>query len=128
MMAGVTKSLLRCGLLLFRLGPNRRQPNDSGAVHDVAVGIEARAVTGTIPRFLGLVPVDNAVEVRADRGAGVNRSFLVPIDGDLSSPSPDDRAFTSRDLSVVIDVALREVILVLLRNVRVLADVLGGRP
>ena len=42
-----------------------------GPRNDCAVWLEARSVTGTIPRPLGLVPIHEATHVRADRGATI---------------------------------------------------------
>jgi hypothetical protein len=57
-------------------------------------------MAGTIPGFLGAVPVDNTVEMCADRGALVVIALLVAIDGDLAHPSPDYRTGSRRDLIV----------------------------
>src|SRR4051812_5593875 len=59
--------LLRRRLLpLLRLRANRRKPDYSRTIDDVPVGIEARPVTRAVPRFFRVVPVYDAVQVRAD--------------------------------------------------------------
>lgn len=57
-----------------------RKGHISGTVNDVAVQlVEARAVTGTIPRFFGLVPADDAAEVGTYGCKFMQVSFLVPV-------------------------------------------------
>src|SRR5947199_1187699 len=53
-------------LPLLRRRASRRKSNYSGAVHDISVRVEPRAVTRTIPRFFRVIPVDDAIEVGAD--------------------------------------------------------------
>src|SRR3954466_9018199 len=52
-----------------------------GAVDDVAVrGVEAGAVTGTVPRALERVEADHAAEVRTDGRVAVQRAVFVAVD------------------------------------------------
>jgi hypothetical protein len=53
----------------------------------------------------------------------VDGSFLVPIDGDLSSAAADDGAFTGGDLTIVVDITLGEIILELFGDVDVFLHV-----
>src|SRR5262245_20186807 len=62
-MRGPLPSLLRVRRLL-----DRRQVLDRRAIQYTPFRIEARAVAGAVPALLGLVPVHEAAQVRADRG------------------------------------------------------------
>src|SRR3954471_11248202 len=97
MTGGLTTSLLCCGLLRpgllrflrLRLRLNRRKPDYSRPVDDVAIGIEARSVTRAVPGFFGVVPVHDAIEVCAHRRVKVNLAVLVAICSNLSATTTD---------------------------------------
>src|SRR5207237_902013 len=86
-------------------GRHRRQVAVGGAVDDLAVGVEPRAVTGAVPGLLRVVPVHHAAQVRAGRRALVQRALLVAVDGDLRQAPADDAALAGRDLVGGTDVA-----------------------
>src|SRR6266487_1026879 len=61
-----------------------------GAIENLAVRIESRAVAGTVPRFFGGVPLHDAFEVRAGRRARVQFPALVAVGGDFVQAVPDE--------------------------------------
>src|SRR6266566_4731728 len=122
MTASITVSLLRCALLLPRFRRNRRKPDYSRPIDDLAVGIEARSMTRTIPRFFRVVPMNYAVKMSAHRRVLVDVAPLVAIHGDLASAATDDGSFTGFDRRNVARLAGGEPILVLLRDVGVFLD------
>src|SRR2546423_204608 len=77
-----------------------------------------------IPGFLGLVPTDDAVQMRADSRALMQRAAVIAIDGDFSPASTNDGSFAGFDRCNVVELAFREIILVLLGDIDVFLDVL----
>ena len=71
---------------------------DGGALQDGAVGREARAVARAVPAALGVVEVDLAAEVRADRRDRAQRAVLVAVAGDLLAAVADDVALPGREV------------------------------
>src|SRR4030095_1070516 len=57
----------------------RRQIAICGPVNHAPDGVITRAVTGTVPGFLGCVPRDHAPEMNADGGHGVNWAVLMAV-------------------------------------------------
>src|SRR5882762_801717 len=105
----LTASPLRCGLLRFllllpRLRANRRKPDYSGTVDDFAVGIEARSMARTVPGLLGIVPVDDTVQVSAYSRVLMDVAALIAIDGDLASTAADYRSFAGLDGGDISDI------------------------
>src|SRR4029079_11660144 len=116
--------LLRLFLLhLLRRRAHRRKPDYSGAVDDLAARVESRSVRRTIPRFLGVVPSHDPVQVGAYRRALVNGAVLIAIYGDLSAAATDDGTFTRLDSRDVTEITGGEPVLVLLGGVRVLLHI-----
>ena len=64
-----------------------------------AIGLEPRPVARAVPGALGLVPVDDAAHMRADRRALHRRAALVAIHGELLAVHLDDLARSARHLS-----------------------------
>src|SRR4051812_25743422 len=93
MTARSTSSPPCCGLLLLPFLIDRRKPDYSRTVDDVAVRIEARSVTRAIPAFLGMVPVHDAIEMRTDCRMLADSSAVISIHCDLSPAATYDRAF-----------------------------------
>src|SRR3954469_22372103 len=93
MTARSTSSPACCGLLLLPFPIDRRKPDDSGTVDDVAIRIEARSVTWAIPAFLGMVPAHDAIEMRTDCQMLVNSPAVISVHCDLSPAATYDRAF-----------------------------------
>src|SRR3981081_593002 len=128
-----TTSPLRCGLLRFllllllRFRANRRKPDYSGTVDDLAIGIEARSMARTVPGFLGTVPVNDTVQVRADRRALVDAAAIIAVHGDLAATAPNYRSLARLDGCHITDITHREVIPVLLGDVQILLDVFWCR-
>src|SRR5689334_7533138 len=116
-------SLLYCALLLLPFLIERRKPDYSGTVDDVAVRIEAGSVTGAIPALLRVVPAHDAVEVWAHRRVLVDSAAIVAIDCYFPSAATHDRAFSRFYRFDIGKLAGGEVVLVLLRDVRVFPDV-----
>src|SRR5437868_10897438 len=87
-----TSSLLCCGILLLPFLIDRRKPDYSGAVDNVAVRIETRSMTRTIPTLLGVVPAHDAIEMGADGRMLVDGTALVAVDGDFSPTTTNDCA------------------------------------
>src|SRR5687768_1170146 len=85
-------------------------------------------MAGTIPRTLGAVPVDNAVEVCADSRALVEISLFVAIDGDLGHTASDHRTGSRRNLVVGANVAAGRPVAVLSGDVEVFLQKLRCRP
>src|SRR5437868_2834775 len=131
MMASVTGLPFRCNpLLLPLLLPflrNRRKPDYSWSVDDAAVGIEPRAVTWTVPGFLGVIPVHDTIKMGADGGALVNGAALITVDRDLSAAATDDSALARLYCRDVVLLTLGEIILVLLGDVDVFSHVFRSR-
>src|SRR5689334_13275792 len=127
MTARSTSSRPRCDLLLLPFLIDRRKPDYSGAVDDVAVRIEARSVTWAIPTFLGVVPAYDAIEMRADRRMLVDSATVVAVHRDLSATATHDCTFSRFERFYVGNLAGREIILELLGDVRVFPDVLRRR-
>ena len=63
-----------------------------------AVGAEARAVARAVPRALGRVEADLAVQVRADRRDGVDDAVLVAVGGDPVAVVLHDAALAGGEL------------------------------
>src|ERR1051326_4358209 len=76
----------------------RRKIRCGRTMDHAAERVETRAVTGAIPALLGCVPGDDAAEVRANGGALVEHSVVVPVHRDLGDPAPDHRAGAAGDL------------------------------
>src|SRR5689334_8205621 len=96
---------LCCGALLLPLRGNRRKPDYSGTIDDVAQRIEPRSVTRAVPGLLGTVPVHNAVKVGAHCGTLVDAAPLVAINGDFSSTAPDNGALAGFDRIDLVELA-----------------------
>src|SRR6202022_734688 len=127
-----TTSPLRCGFLRFllllpRLRANRRKPDYSGTVDDLADGIEARSMARTVPGLLSIVPVDDTVQVSAYSRVLMDVASLIAIHGDLASTAANYRSFPRLDGGDITDVTDREVILVLLEESKILLDCLRCR-
>src|SRR5690606_30587275 len=90
-----------------------------GAVQDLAIPGEDRAVTGTVPRARGIVPGDDAALVRAFRRQLADAPVFVAEHRQLPAAALDDPAFTRRDL---VDAANER------RAVAALVELTGGRP
>ena len=71
-------SLAPVGLQRVRIEPSRR-----GAVNDLAVESVTRAVTGTVPRLVPVVPIDSATHVSAARRQCVHGAVDVDVDSEL---------------------------------------------
>jgi len=82
----------------------------------------------TVPGFLGIVPVHDAVQVSAYSRVLVDVAAIIAIHGDLASAAADYRSVARLDSSDVTDITGREVILVLLGDVQILLDVFRCRP
>src|SRR5688572_25601222 len=102
------------------LGLDRCEVGIGRAVEDLAGGVEFRAVAGAVPGLAGAVPLHYAAEVRAGRRALVQRALGVAINGDLLQAAAHDRAFAERDLARRVNLAGREPLRILARNVQVL--------
>src|ERR1700741_3874017 len=113
MTASITASLFRCALLpfLLPLRRDRRKPDYSGAVDDFPIGIEPRAVAWAVPGFLGVVPVHDAVEMRAHRRTLVDAPVFVAVNRDFAATSTDDGAFAGFQSGNIGRFALREIVL-----------------
>src|SRR5689334_20251445 len=94
MTARSTSSKDCCGLLLLPFLIDRRKPDYSRSVDDIAVGIEARSVARAIPAFFGMVPPHDAVEMRAHRGMLVDSATVISIHRELSSAATHNSAFS----------------------------------
>src|SRR5260221_14632159 len=68
---------------------------------DLALRVEPRSVTGTIPALLGGIPTDDALEVRAHRRVFMETAARVPVSGDLVHTAPDDATLAARNVSRV---------------------------
>ena len=51
--------------------------------NNLAAGLEARAVARAIPRLFGLIPIDDALEMRADRRAQTDLAIRIAMRGDF---------------------------------------------
>src|SRR5581483_10865924 len=71
-------------------GALRRKRFDSRAGEDVPIQLETRAVAGTIPGAVDLVPADDAAHVSAGRRDCVHPSVLVFEGGDLLTLDLED--------------------------------------
>src|ERR1700686_1183791 len=95
----LTTSPLRCALprflllLLLRLRANRRKPDYSGTVDDLAVRVEARSMARAVPAFLGIVPVNDTVQVRANCRMLVDAAAVIAVYGDLATAATDYGSF-----------------------------------
>src|SRR3569832_755606 len=78
---------LRLACRLVGLRVRRCERVDGRPIENRAINGEARAMAGTIPALLASVPLHDAAEMRAYRGAGVHRAPLVAIDRDFEAPS-----------------------------------------
>src|SRR5664280_596440 len=63
-----------------------------GSVQHRAREVESRAMRGAVPRFLGIIPRNNAAEVWTHGAALVKRSLLVAIHGDFHRTVTHDGA------------------------------------
>lgn len=97
-----------------------------GAVDWLAIDRELGAVAGAVPALLEVVPMDDAVRVRAHRRAKVNLSGLVSVGGDLRRPLPDHGPLARLDLVDGRDVPAGHILGEVGDHGRVLTDVLGG--
>src|SRR4051794_35939990 len=68
------------------------------AVEDVPVDVEARAVTGAIPRFLGAIELHQAAEMRAHARHRMEPSRLVTIDAEALAADAHGLGFAGCDL------------------------------
>src|SRR6476659_4224393 len=121
-----TALLFRCGLLLLLFLTDRRKPDYSRTVDDLAIRIKAGSMARAVPGFFGAIPMDDAVEVRADGGALMHIAPLVAIDSNFSPAAAKHGAFARFDGSDVTRLTRSEVILELLGDVHILPDVFGG--
>src|ERR1700693_3138709 len=129
-----TTSPLRCGLLRFllllllrRLRANRRKPDYSGTVDDLAVRIEARSMARTVPRLFSVVPVNDTVQVSANGRVLVDIAAIVEIHGNLAATPTEYSSVPRLDGSDITDITCREVILVLLGDIQIFLDVFRSR-
>src|SRR5688572_3922853 len=92
---------------------------DGGAIEDLAISVEARAVARAIPGFLGMVPINDATEMRANRPALVPFASLITIDGNLFQTAADDCASSRSDRNLSGNVSAGGPIAILRRDVQV---------
>src|SRR5690242_3720376 len=64
----------------------------------------------TVPTLLGRVPLDDTLEVRAHRGAVMERAALVAVRRDLVDAVPNDPPFAARDVRFVDEIGREEVL------------------
>jgi hypothetical protein len=107
-------------LARFLAAVDRLEGADGRPVQHAPERIEPGTVTGAVPRTLGVVPGDDAPQVRAHGGVEMERSRLVPVRCHPLESVTDECAGTGRDLVVRIDVAPAQILGVLGDHVQVL--------
>src|SRR4051812_18270278 len=89
-------------------------------VQNLPQTVEPRAVTRTVPRLLGVVPGDDAPQVRTDRRAFVRGPLLIAVSGHLRQATPDHGTRTRPDFLGGANVAARQPVSILPGDVEVL--------
>ena len=92
------------------------------SVQDSAQAVEAGAVAGTVPGLFGVVPMNDAAQMRADCRAIVADSALIAVNGRFRQAMPDDRARACFDLGRRIHVPAGQPVGVLPGDVETLFD------
>src|ERR1041385_623292 len=127
MVSACHNPLARCGTTRARSTPSPRVARRGEvpvrrAVDDTAVAVEARAVAGAVPALLGGVPGDGATGMRADGLSLVQHAFLVAVGGHLRQAAADDAALVRLNLGGRINLAARQPVGVVRKDVEVLVD------
>src|SRR4051812_10991209 len=116
------------------LAPNSRLTVDKAQVavcrpvEDTPQPVEPRAVTRAVPGLLGVVPGDDAAQVRTDRRACVQVPLLIAVSGHLRQDAPEHGARARPDFLDGADIAARQPVSILPGDAEVLPGELARGP